>query len=183
MLYKAWDDYLNECGGTINLDADLIFIPILIDDHMACVCINFKSKTADILDNQTHNDPTKSDLFKASKIIVSAMSDYLEYKGIEKGSQITGFAHRPTIFEWTRSGKNNDESGIFNMVHMLMYEGQPFVHDDLGTKTRRRYLVVQLAAALVLADINGIRSKVLEDVTNWVSRKDSIVSLQVVKVT
>ncbi|KAK9755610.1 hypothetical protein RND81_01G037700 [Saponaria officinalis] len=102
------------------------------------------------------------------------MSDYLEYKGIGKGCEITGFPHRPINFEWTRSRPNHEESGIFTMVHMLIYEGQPFNHDDLGSKINRRYLVLQLAAALVLANMNKIRAKVMQDVTRWVSRKDSI---------
>ncbi|KAK9755812.1 hypothetical protein RND81_01G052600 [Saponaria officinalis] len=174
MLYKQWDNYVNEYGSTINLDAKFIFIPIMVDNHIACVCVNFESRTADILDNQSHNDPLNSDICQASKIIVSAMSDYLEYKGIGKGCEITGFPHRPIKFEWTRSRPNHEESGIFTMVHMLIYEGQPFVHDDLGSKINRRYLVLQLAAALILADMNNIRAKVMQDVTLCVSRKDSI---------
>ncbi|KAK9734398.1 hypothetical protein RND81_04G137000 [Saponaria officinalis] len=50
MLYKQWDAYVKECGRTINLDSELIFIPIMTNNHMACVCVNFKSKTADIFD-------------------------------------------------------------------------------------------------------------------------------------
>ncbi|KAK9682210.1 hypothetical protein RND81_10G058200 [Saponaria officinalis] len=174
VLYKDWDNYLNECGSTINLDADFIFVPILIEDHMACVCLNFKSQTADILDNQTHNDQTKSYIVKAAKIIVAAMSDYLEYRGIDKGGEVTRFAIRLIMFDWTRSRPNKEESGIFTMVHMLMYEGKPFDHDDLGSKINRRYLVIQIAASLILADMNKIRPKVMENVSRWVSRKDSI---------
>ncbi|KAK9733815.1 hypothetical protein RND81_04G094300 [Saponaria officinalis] len=203
VLYKDWDNYLNECGSTINLDADFIFVPILIEDHMACVCLNFKSQTADILDNQTHNDQTKSYIIYVNHVFsqrrttlyfrnyrtehlildcqyqVSAMSDYLEYRGIEKGCEVTRFAIRPIMFVWTRSRPNKEESGIFTMVHMLMYEGMPFDHDDLGSKINRRYLVIQIAASLILADMNRIRPKVMEDVSRWVSRKDStLVSLK-----
>ncbi|KAK9706519.1 hypothetical protein RND81_07G131800 [Saponaria officinalis] len=172
-LYEEWDAYVEECGRTINLDSDMIFIPIRVGNHIACVCINFNSKTADILDNQSHTDPMKTDVFKASKIIVSAMSDYLDYKGIAKGCQITGFELRLIKFEWMRPTPNDEESGIFTMVHMLLYEGQPFSHEDLGSKISRRYLVLQLAAALVLADVNKIRPTVIEDVTRWVSHKES----------
>ncbi|KAK9698814.1 hypothetical protein RND81_08G132900 [Saponaria officinalis] len=174
MLFKEWDAYVEECGRTINLESDMIFIPLMVDNHIACVCINFNSKTADILDNQIHTDPTKSDVCKAAEIIASTMSDYLDYKGIGKGCEITGFEHRQIKFEWTRPTPNDEESGIFTMVHMLLYEGQTFTHDDLGGKISRRYLVLQMAAALVLADINKIRYKVLDDVTRWVARKDSI---------
>ncbi|KAK9678253.1 hypothetical protein RND81_11G199100 [Saponaria officinalis] len=102
------------------------------------------------------------------------MSDYLDYKGIGKGCQITGFEHRQIKFEWTRPTPNDEESGIFTMVHMLLYEGQTFTHDDLGSKISRRYLVLQMAAALVLADMNKLRPKVIDEVTRWVSSKDSI---------
>ncbi|KAK9733543.1 hypothetical protein RND81_04G074200 [Saponaria officinalis] len=174
MLYKHWDIYVKDYGRTINLDLELIFIPINSDNHIACVCINFKSKTVDILDNQSHSDPTKSYIYKVAKILVSAMSDYLECKGISKGCQITGFEHRRIKFDWTRSTPNREKSGIFTMVHMLIYEGEPSKHDDLGSKINRRYLVIQLAAVLVLGDMNKIRAKGLEDVTRWVARKESI---------
>ncbi|KAK9734433.1 hypothetical protein RND81_04G139200, partial [Saponaria officinalis] len=173
-LYKQWDAYVKECGRTINLDADFIFIPIMTNNNMACVCVNYKSNSADILDNHIHPDPTKSDIFKAAKILVSAMSDYLEYRGIAKGSQLAGFKHRQIKFEWTRSTPNDEESGIFTMIHMLMYEGKTFKHDDLGSKKNRRYLVIQVAAALALADMNMLRDELLAEVAGWVSRKESI---------
>lgn len=70
LICKHWDNFIRDCGNTVNLNADLIFIPIQTDDHIACVCINFKDSTVDILDNQSHPDTTNSEIFTAASHLV-----------------------------------------------------------------------------------------------------------------
>ncbi|XP_074296468.1 uncharacterized protein LOC141626668 [Silene latifolia] len=106
---------------------------------------------------------------------VSAMSDYLDYKGfVGRGSEVASFNHRQIKSDWTSPCANNEESGIFTMTHLLMYEGEPFTHEDLGSKTNRRYMVIQLAASLVLVDMNSHRAEVLKRVNHFVAGKDQL---------
>ncbi|KAK9682371.1 hypothetical protein RND81_10G069100 [Saponaria officinalis] len=60
-----------DSGMKINLHADLIFIPLHIDYHYACICINFVSQTVDVLDQMTYPDWKESDVYKASCVLVS----------------------------------------------------------------------------------------------------------------
>jgi hypothetical protein len=70
-LYRLWDQFIQDNGSTVNLNADLLFLPLKMDDHFVCICINFKSNTVDILDHMTYSDWKKSDVFKASQVLVS----------------------------------------------------------------------------------------------------------------
>ncbi|KAK9713823.1 hypothetical protein RND81_06G053600 [Saponaria officinalis] len=158
----------------INLHADLIFIPLLIDYHYACICINFVSQTVDVLDQMTYPDWKESDVYKASSVLASAISDYLETKGVDRGSDVVSFAQRKIDLKFTNSTPNVTESGCITMMHMLIYEGVPFEHHDLQRKIGRRYLVIQMASILVLADINTKRADVLREVKKFQNEKESI---------
>ncbi|KAH9608230.1 hypothetical protein KSS87_012621 [Heliosperma pusillum] len=147
-LYEMWDLYIQDSQDTFNLNADFLFVPFNIEGHFACVCFNYKSGTVDLLDHQRAT-------------IGSALSDYLELKGVDRGSEMIMFEHCQIKFPWQSSSPNLPESGLFTMMHMLMYDGNPFDHEDLRRKISRRYLVVQLTVALILADINTIRDEVV----------------------
>ncbi|KAK9673246.1 hypothetical protein RND81_12G155500 [Saponaria officinalis] len=83
-LYQLWDDFINDCDKTFNLNADIMFVPVNIERHFACVCINFESHTVDLLDHQYYSDWTKSDVCKACHVIAAQMSDYLESRGVSR---------------------------------------------------------------------------------------------------
>ncbi|KAK9706686.1 hypothetical protein RND81_07G144700 [Saponaria officinalis] len=93
-LYHHWDQFIKDNGVKINLHADLIFIPLHIDFHYACICINFVSRTVDVLDQMTYPDWKESDVYKASCELASAMSDYLDTKGVDRGSDVASFVQR-----------------------------------------------------------------------------------------
>ncbi|KAH9624590.1 hypothetical protein KSS87_013357 [Heliosperma pusillum] len=104
----------------------------------------------------------------------SALSDYLEAKGVCRGSEMISFEHCQIKFPWQSSSPNMPVSGLFTMMHMLMYDGNPFDHEDLRRKINRRYLVVQMTAALILADINIIRDEIVGMVNQFLVEKDDI---------
>ncbi|KAH9617932.1 hypothetical protein KSS87_007990 [Heliosperma pusillum] len=157
-----------------NLNADFLFVPFNIEGHFACVCFNYKAGTVDLLDHQLHPDSNKSKICKLSSLIGLALSDYLELKGIDRGSEMVMFEHRQIKFSWQSSSPNLPESGLFVMMHMLMYDGNPFDNEDLRRKISRRYLVFQLTASLILADINTIRDEVVGKVNQFLVEKDEI---------
>ncbi|KAK9666045.1 hypothetical protein RND81_14G155800, partial [Saponaria officinalis] len=102
------------------------------------------------------------------------MSDYLETKGVSRGGDVVSFAQRKTDLKFTNSTPNVTESGCITMMHMLIYEGVPFEHQDLQRKIGRRYLVIQMTSTLVLADVNTKRGDVLKKVKKFQDEKESI---------
>ncbi|KAH9612930.1 hypothetical protein KSS87_000647 [Heliosperma pusillum] len=137
-LYEMWDLYIQDCQDVFNFNADFIFVPFNIEGHFACVCFNYKSGTVDLLDHQLHPDPNKSKIGKLATVIGSALRDYLEAKGVCRGSEMILFEHH------------------------------------LRRKINRRYLVVQLTTALILADKNTIRDEVVGKVNQFLVEKDDI---------
>ncbi|KAH9612207.1 hypothetical protein KSS87_018858, partial [Heliosperma pusillum] len=107
-LFSICDMFIKGCGRSFNTNAELFFIPVNVDEHYACVCINFKTKTIDLLDNQYYPASKQSDIVDVAIII---------------GPKA-----------------NVEESGVFTMMHMLLYEGAPFSSEDLMRKITRRYL-------------------------------------------
>ncbi|KAH9613697.1 hypothetical protein KSS87_014437, partial [Heliosperma pusillum] len=150
---------------------ELFFIPLNVDDHYACVCINFKSKTIDLLDNQFYPASKQSDIVDVAIIIAEVLSDYLESRGVGRAEEVPMFERRHIKLPWQGPKVNIEESGVFTMMHMLLYEGAPFNSEDLMRKVTRRYLVIQLAATLVLADMNKNRKDLLEKVNTFVDGK------------
>ncbi|XP_074274284.1 uncharacterized protein LOC141598471 [Silene latifolia] len=179
MLYHTWDVFRTDCGKDFSLKADLIFVPIKIEAHYACVCINFNSRTIDLLDSKYYSSPRQSEICGACHVIASLMSDYVEARDDAKSraKDIPSFQFRQIPFAWHPQTINDTESGLFCMMHMLMYEGDSFGHVDLERKVNRRYLVIQLAATLLLADMNIIREGVLTKVNGFIGEK-----LQILKV-
>ncbi|XP_074294045.1 uncharacterized protein LOC141621416 [Silene latifolia] len=149
-LYQIWDTFIVDSDRTVNLKTDLLFVPFCINDHFACVCINHKSNTVDLLDGQRHSNLKKSQFGKAARLISSAVSDYLESRDKEKKNtrarEIPNYVLRQIPFSGMSPTLNQPESGLFTMMAMLLYEGLPFQHEDLEKKKSRRYLVIQLVA-------------------------------------
>ncbi|KAH9616848.1 hypothetical protein KSS87_001188 [Heliosperma pusillum] len=152
---------------SVLLQGYLLFVPFNIEGHFACVYFKSKAGTVDLLDHQLHPDLNKSKICKLASLIGSTLSDYLESKGIDRGSEMVMFEHRQIKFPWQSSSPNLPESGLFTMMHMLMYDGNPFDNEDLRRKISRRYLVFQLTAALILADINTIPDEVVGKVNQF----------------
>ncbi|KAH9614249.1 hypothetical protein KSS87_018331, partial [Heliosperma pusillum] len=170
-LFIIWDMFIKGCGRSFNTNAKLFFIPVNVDDHYACVCINFKSKTIDLLDNQYYPASKQSDIVDVAIIIAEVFSDYLESRGLGRAEEVPMFERRQIKLAWQGPKANIEESGVFTMMHILLYEGAPFNSEDLMRKITRRYLVIQLAATLVLADMNKNRKDLLEKVNTFVDGK------------
>ncbi|KAH9625607.1 hypothetical protein KSS87_003847, partial [Heliosperma pusillum] len=170
-LFMIWDIFIKGCGRSFNTNAELFFIPVNVDEHYACVCINFKTKTIDLLDNQYYPTSKQSDIVDVDIIIAEVFSDYLESRNLGRDEEVPTFERRQIKLAWQGPKANVEESGVFTMMHMLLYEGAPFSSKDLMRKITRRYLVIELAATLVLADMNKIRKDLLEKVNTFVDGK------------
>ncbi|KAH9616543.1 hypothetical protein KSS87_018034 [Heliosperma pusillum] len=114
--------------------------------------------------------------WKADLIFVpmaTHMSDYLEGKGDERAVELVGFPVVHIKFNWQTYEENNIESGNFLMMHMIRYEGD-FFEANLKSKVYRRYYWAEMAAALLLADINEEMEHLIDRVKELSATKDEI---------
>jgi hypothetical protein len=101
------------------------------------------------------------------------LSDYLEQRGVKRAADIALFEVEEVKFPWRSHQQNYEENGCFLMMHMIAYEGEMY-ESELAKKVSRRLFCLEICAALVLADINQIRSEVINKVKDFNVRKKAI---------
>ncbi|KAH9617495.1 hypothetical protein KSS87_020154, partial [Heliosperma pusillum] len=149
-LFDTWDEFVSKNTVPCNWKADLIFVPMVWEDHYFCVCINFTREMVDVLDNTKYDQWEETIIYTAADLLASHMSDYLEGKGDERAVDLIAFPVVHIKFNWQTYEENNIESGNFLMMHMIRYEGDIF-EADVKSKVYRRYYWAEMAAALLLA--------------------------------
>ncbi|KAH9612578.1 hypothetical protein KSS87_009729 [Heliosperma pusillum] len=172
-LFDTWDEFVSKSTVPCNWKANLIFVWMVWEDHYLCVCINFTSEMVEVLDNTKYDKWEETTIYKATDLLASHMSDYLEEKGDERAVELVGFPVVHIKFNWKTYEENNIESGNFLMMHMIRYEGEIF-EADLKSKVYRRYYWAEMAAALLLADINEERTHLINRVKELSATKDEI---------
>ncbi|KAK9716465.1 hypothetical protein RND81_06G235500 [Saponaria officinalis] len=175
-LYAIWDKFVTDCGDFFYMDADLFFIPIVVGEHFFIACVNFKDKAIDILDNQKMiacEEESTVHVY-AEAAVFEGLSDFYEKWSLEKCSGCSKFELRFLKLKWQDDAPNDNESALFTMMHMLMYEGTAIDDPNMVSKKYRRILVCQLSAALLLADCNLNRDVLLENVSKFVENKSDI---------
>ncbi|XP_074300156.1 uncharacterized protein LOC141631375 [Silene latifolia] len=170
----AWDMWQESCPSPFQLDSDMVFVPVSTgdEDHYSCICINFLSEQIEYLDNRSYED----DLLKLpyggiARITAYAMGKYMAYKGLDKGKRVEGFPFVNIKFNWQGAGHTANDCGLYVMVHMLLYRGEPF-DCTLGTEESNDLMRAEIAATLVLSDINVDREDVLSRVSAFKELKD-----------
>lgn len=97
---------------------------------------------------------------------------YLCNQGYEKGSQVSLFKLVNIAFPWQLhydlAGKI--DCGVYMMVHMLFYTGEPFECGLADQKCRDLYRV-ELGASIILSDLNESRDEVLAKIANCEGKK------------
>ncbi|KAK9663633.1 hypothetical protein RND81_O263700 [Saponaria officinalis] len=147
-------------------------LSILPETRMNSILIDCWSLLLNRIESEENEVPRMA--FFGIRQMTSAMSDYLETKGVDRGSDVISFVQRKIDLKFKNSSPTVTESGCITMMHMLIYEGDPFEHPDLQRKIGRRYLVTQMASTLVLADINTVRGDVRRKVKKFEDEKESI---------
>ncbi|KAK9666129.1 hypothetical protein RND81_14G162400, partial [Saponaria officinalis] len=181
-IFKAWKGWENCCKSPLNLDAEmenlvhcnleaeLIFIPLYSGRHYFCICVNMTEEIIEVLDNQIHKSWKDSTVYNIARVVSGILSDYLEMKGRKDADKLTKFTINETMLPWRTADANDEESGCFLMMHMIAYEGEPYT-SELGRKIKRRIFCAEMAAALVLADINEKRAEITKKVNSFTSGK------------
>ncbi|KAH9617423.1 hypothetical protein KSS87_008285 [Heliosperma pusillum] len=116
--------------------ADLIFVPMVWEDHYFCVCINFTSEMVEVLDNKKYDKWEETLIYKAADLLASYMSDYLEGKGDERAIEFVGFPVVHIKFNWQTYEENNIESGNFLMMHMIWVKEFSATKDEIWKEVK-----------------------------------------------
>ncbi|KAH9617061.1 hypothetical protein KSS87_021882, partial [Heliosperma pusillum] len=111
-----------------------------------------------------------------NNVILILISATTCMKDIIKESDCADFEVRDVKFDWKKKEPNDDESGCFMLYTMTQYEGTEF-KSDLGVKVSRRSYCAEIAASLMLADMNQYRNFVLENVKKQELKKPHILSV------
>ncbi|XP_074313893.1 uncharacterized protein LOC141649091 [Silene latifolia] len=169
-ISNVWDTVIENSEGSLDIGADLVFIPVHFGDHFFCVVVNFVGKTVDYLDNRVYDDFEDSIWVLATNSIVEIFGSYLVEKGFERGSEVRNFKFVNVAFGWKSEGSQNLDCGVFVMIHMMFYAGKLF-KSELHDALKRIIYRAEIAAILVLANINKIRKKLLDLVDDFTKTK------------
>ncbi|KAH9607935.1 hypothetical protein KSS87_006595 [Heliosperma pusillum] len=173
-LFDTWDEFVLKNTVPCNWKADLIFVPMVWEDHYFCVCINFTREMVEVLDNTKYDQWEETIIYKAADLLewftdTSELVMKLSLTVLE----LVAFPVVQIKFNWQTYEENNIESGNFLMMHMIRYEGDIF-EADLKSKVYRRYYWAEMAAAMLLATINEERANLIDKVKEFNLTKDEI---------
>ncbi|XP_074302732.1 uncharacterized protein LOC141634468 [Silene latifolia] len=148
-ICNAWDTVIENNEGSLDIGADL---------------------TVDYLDNRVYDDFEDSIWVLATNSIVEIFGSFLVEKGFERGSEVCNFKFVNVAFGWKSKGSQNLDCGVFVMIHMMFYAGKLF-KSELHDLLKRIIYRAEIAAILVLADINKIRKQLLDLVDDFTKTK------------
>ncbi|XP_074291932.1 uncharacterized protein LOC141618749 [Silene latifolia] len=90
-VFGEWDEFIRRNTVPCNMEADLVFIPMVWKEHYFYVCINFKTETVEVVDNTEYDDWEQTEIYKVADLEAKHMSDYLEKKNAERADDIITF--------------------------------------------------------------------------------------------
>ncbi|XP_021727128.1 uncharacterized protein LOC110694258 [Chenopodium quinoa] len=105
--------------------------------------------------------------FDLSEVELSDMiSTFFDQRLTQSGGMVNYAMEFPTL-NW-RSSKDNSDSGVYIIMSMLLFNGaDAFKCEILKTASNRKILRIQIAASLVLSDMNEARSVIIDKVAEF----------------
>ncbi|KAK9740534.1 hypothetical protein RND81_03G042500 [Saponaria officinalis] len=143
--------------------AHTVFLPLLLEQHYFCICIDFKREKIFYLDNRSYEEDFKhTEYGYLANCAANTFADYLCSKGNRSALRSRIYPMENVPFHW-QSDDINLDCGLFMMFHMLFFVGELF-ECDLHDKKKRELYRAEVAATLVLSDMNENRTEFLEKV-------------------
>uniref|UniRef100_A0A803MVF7 Ubiquitin-like protease family profile domain-containing protein n=1 Tax=Chenopodium quinoa TaxID=63459 RepID=A0A803MVF7_CHEQI len=165
-LNEAWYDWMCLCEAKKKImTAQLIFVPIFLGNHYNLVVVNFLKETIQYLDNREYDDKHKPFYKILASLVVEEMSNFLKRINHEKADEILDYEFDEVKFKW-KTPKYTLDCGVFIMMHMLCFTGDPF-DSDLDLANRRKVYCAKICATLSLAEINTKRKSLMEKVSRF----------------
>ncbi|KAK9665423.1 hypothetical protein RND81_14G111800 [Saponaria officinalis] len=174
-VFDTWDMWTAASISPFQLDSKLVFIPSLSNDrdHYSCACINFGSGQVEYLDNRYYGEEFQGTPYaRLARFVADMMGDYMVSKGISKGEKVRGFPLVNMQFTWQGAAHSRNDCGVYTMLHMLLYCGDLFECFDPLELDRMQLYRAEIAATLVLSDINNVREAVLSCSSSFNKQKD-----------
>ncbi|KAK9723965.1 hypothetical protein RND81_05G037600 [Saponaria officinalis] len=143
--------------------AHTVFLPLLLEQHYFFICIDFKREKIFYLDNRSYEEDFKhTEYGYLADCAANTFADYLCSKGNRSALRSRIYPMENVPFHW-QSDDINLDCGLFMMFHMLFFVGELF-ECDLHDKKKRELYRAEVAATLVLSDMNENRTEFLEKV-------------------
>ncbi|KAK9671728.1 hypothetical protein RND81_12G050800 [Saponaria officinalis] len=101
------------------------------------------------------------------------MGIFLNDNNLTKGLEVCKFPLVVVPFNWHQIDEPNLDCGLFLMLHMLLYCGKAF-DCDLGNPQSRILYRAEVAATLMLSDINDLRPQLLLRIEKFENEKQSL---------
>ncbi|KAH9614108.1 hypothetical protein KSS87_021520 [Heliosperma pusillum] len=162
-VFSTWDMWSGFYDEPLNLNAEMVFIPLLYEEHFFCVCIDFVRERLFYLDNRCYDDFDETTFAIMTDVVANTYAEYLVSKGTENAVKVRKFMMINVPFDW-QTREHNLDCGVFMMFHMMFFYGDIFDCELYNVEKRDLYRG-EIAATLILSDFNGNRSEVLERVT------------------
>ncbi|KAH9612248.1 hypothetical protein KSS87_013679, partial [Heliosperma pusillum] len=156
----------------LNLNAEMVFVPLLYEHHNFCVCIDFVREKLFYLDNRCYDDFNETAFACITDVVANTYAEYLVSKGTKNVEKVKEFMMINVPFDWQTREQALD-CGVFMMLHMMFFYGDIFDCELYNVQKRDLYRG-EVAATLILSDFNGDRSEVLERVTRHNEMKGNL---------
>ncbi|KAH9624888.1 hypothetical protein KSS87_018372 [Heliosperma pusillum] len=162
-VFSTWDMWSGFYDEPLNLNAEMVFIPLLYEEHFFCVCIDFVRERLFYLDNRCYDDFDETTFAIMTDVVANTYAEYLVSKGTENAVKVRKFMMINVPFDW-QTREHNLDCGVFMMFQMMFFTGDIFDCELYNVEKRDLYRG-EIATTLILSDFNGNRSEVLERVT------------------
>uniref|UniRef100_A0A803LLC4 Ubiquitin-like protease family profile domain-containing protein n=1 Tax=Chenopodium quinoa TaxID=63459 RepID=A0A803LLC4_CHEQI len=134
-LFDIWSRWLFiPCNDFDIANVELIFVPILLNEHFFLIVVNLKEEKLQFIDNMSYDTKYMSEVEKFSDVLSDMLSTFLDQ----------------------RLPQSNDS--VKNMIEYTL---------ESPSVSTRRTLRAQIAATLVLSDMNIVRDEVLEKLSEF----------------
>ncbi|XP_021743326.1 uncharacterized protein LOC110709413 [Chenopodium quinoa] len=165
-LFDIWSRWMFiPCNDFDLANVELIFVPILLSEHFFLIVVNLKEEKLQFIDNMSYDTKYMSEVEKFSDVLSDMLSTFLDQRIPQSNDlmkNMVEYTLESPSLNW-KSRKQTNDCGIYTMVSMLHFDGADvFNCDVLRTVAIRRVLRAQIAATLVLSDMNIVRDEVLK---------------------
>ncbi|KAH9619668.1 hypothetical protein KSS87_016065, partial [Heliosperma pusillum] len=81
-VFSTWDTWSGIYDEPLNLNAEMVFVPLLYEQRYFCVCIDFVREKLFYLDNRCYDDFNETTLYMTD-VVANTYAEYLVSKGTE----------------------------------------------------------------------------------------------------
>ncbi|CAH1415983.1 unnamed protein product [Lactuca virosa] len=158
---------------------DLVFFPIVCDEHYCLICVDLKEKQIDVMDNNLTTSKIQTSFGDAAGELKLLFSRYLLNVNHKSALQIQNVEAEKLRMNW-RSRNNDINCGVFLMRHMEVYMGDRTGNWNCGIhkKSSKNYnnqlddMRVKYLTKILLCEINIHRKKIIQQSEVFAKKSD-----------